>query len=224
MYRQCLTGLLTLSLVPSVYAEWSANAAVVSDYLFNGITQTQKGPALQLGIDWENDAGVYAGLWGSNVDFGDDTDIELDGWAGYAFALSDEVEMDVGLAYYSYLGDELSDEGNYPELYVKTSYNDWQFNVWYSNDYFGTDAGHIVAMVNYVYPVSEDKSLTFGVDRSVSLDDELFEWGTDDDDYIHWQVVFDWQLENYSVSLGLHDTDLEEDDSSMIIVGLSTEF
>lgn len=87
MNRKWLCGLVCVGLVPQVSAEWSGNAALVSDYLFNGITQTQKDPALQLGIDWNNDAGVYAGAWGSNVDFGDDTDTEIDVYAGYALSL-----------------------------------------------------------------------------------------------------------------------------------------
>ncbi|XOV78290.1 MAG: TorF family putative porin [Aestuariibacter sp.] len=224
MQRQWLIGFFTILAAPSAFAEWSGNAALVSDYLFNGITQTDKEPALQLGVDWTSDSGVYAGLWGANVDYSNGSDTEIDAWAGYSFSVSKSIEMDIGVAFYSYHGSDISDEGNYPEVYVKTSYKDWHFNVWYSNDYFGTEAGHVIAMVNYVYPVSEDKSLTFGIDRSTSLDDERFAWGINDDDYIHWQVVFDWQLERYAVSLGLHDTDLKDDDSSMFVVGVSTAF
>lgn len=224
MNRKWLCGLVCVGLVPQVSAEWSGNAALVSDYLFNGITQTQKDPALQLGIDWNNDAGVYAGAWGSNVDFGDDTDTEIDVYAGYAFSVNENIEMDIGVAYYTYHGGELSDEGNYPEYYVKTSINNWAFNVWYSNDYFGTGAGHLITMLNYGYPINDNMSLTFGIDRSVSLDEDQFEWDTNDDDYLHWQIVFDWELDQFAVSVGLHDTDLDNDDSSMLVLGISTSF
>lgn len=208
----------------NIQADWSANIAWVNDYLFNGVSQTQKSGALQLGLDWFNDSGAYVGVWGSNVDFGDDTNLEVDFYGGYAFSLTQDVDMDIGIAYYSYHGAGYSDEGNYPEVYVKTSYQNWQFNVWYTNDYFGTGAGHFITMVNYSMPITESVSVTFGIDRSESLDDDLYQWGDDDDDYVHWQVVFDWQMEDYNFSLGLHDTDIEEDNGSMLVAGISAAF
>ena len=61
-------------------AEVTGNAAVVSDYNWRGITQTSQDPALQAGIDYAHDSGFYLGAWGSNVDFGDccDENVEID--------------------------------------------------------------------------------------------------------------------------------------------------
>lgn len=224
MKSKYIIAFIALTAPSLAQAEWSGNATIVSDYLFNGISQTQRDAALQLGVDWSSDGGLYTGLWGSNVDFGDDTDVEVDVYAGYAFTVKDSLDMDVGVAWYTYHGGDFSDDGNYPEVYLKTSFKEWQVNVWYSNDYFGTGAGHLITMVNYVYPIGDNQSLTFGVDHNQSLDDHLFEWDVNDGDYLHWQVVFDWQLEKYAVSMGLHDTDLKGDNSSMFLVGLTTTF
>ena len=63
-------------LVPFVFSsascitQTSATVTAVSDYLFNGVSQTQEDPALQASFDWADDSGIYAGVWGSNVDFG----------------------------------------------------------------------------------------------------------------------------------------------------------
>ncbi len=50
-------------------AELSANAAVTSNYIWRGVTQTADQAAGQGGIDWGHDSGLYAGTWVSNVDF-----------------------------------------------------------------------------------------------------------------------------------------------------------
>ena len=48
----------------------SGNVAITSDYVFRGFTQTREDVAVQVGIDWDSDTGVYVGAWGSNIRFG----------------------------------------------------------------------------------------------------------------------------------------------------------
>jgi uncharacterized protein (TIGR02001 family) len=54
-------------------AELSITAGIFSDYVANGVTQTEGDPALQLSLDWANSDNLYAGAWASNVDFGEGT-------------------------------------------------------------------------------------------------------------------------------------------------------
>ena len=51
--------------------EFSANVGLTTDYIFRGYSQTDEGPAIQGGMDvtWNI---FYAGVWGSNLDFGSD--------------------------------------------------------------------------------------------------------------------------------------------------------
>jgi hypothetical protein len=55
-----------------------ANVALTTDYVWRGISQTQKAPAIQGGFDLAHDSGLYIGVWASNVNFVDDdtSDIE----------------------------------------------------------------------------------------------------------------------------------------------------
>lgn len=76
--------------------------AVTSNYISNGSTQTQDGPAVQpyfeVGI-----GGFYTGLWASNVDFGTGDRAEIDLYLGYRAALwRDRLGLDVGYARYFY--------------------------------------------------------------------------------------------------------------------------
>jgi uncharacterized protein (TIGR02001 family) len=61
-----LLGMLTLGQA----SDWSTsgNLALTSDYVFRGITQTDTGPALQVGVDVNHSKGFLAGAWVSNVD------------------------------------------------------------------------------------------------------------------------------------------------------------
>ena len=49
------------------------NVGVFSDYVYRGYSQTNEDPAIQGGMDLTA-GNFYAGVWASNVDFGDDTD------------------------------------------------------------------------------------------------------------------------------------------------------
>ena len=51
---------------------FSGNAGIVTDYVYRGISQTDEGPAVQGGFDVGHSSGLYAGIWGSNVDFNDE--------------------------------------------------------------------------------------------------------------------------------------------------------
>ena len=53
----------------SVYGELT----LTSDYVFRGVSQTLSKPALQAEIGFEHSSGWHGFLWGSNVDFIDDT-------------------------------------------------------------------------------------------------------------------------------------------------------
>ena len=78
-------------------------AAVVSDYMFRGITQTDHDPALQAYV--EPSLGMfYGGVWASNVDFvTPDPDVEIDLYAGVRPEFG-PVSMDFGYLRYFYPG------------------------------------------------------------------------------------------------------------------------
>ena len=65
---------------------FSASFGVTTDYVFRGVSQTDEDPTLQAGFTYTSPVGLYAGVWGSGVDFGDGgPDAEVDYLIGYAF-------------------------------------------------------------------------------------------------------------------------------------------
>ena len=66
--------------------EIAGNVALVTDYRFRGISQSDEDIAIQGGFDAGWDNVIYVGVWGSSVDFdsndGFDGSLELDYYVG----------------------------------------------------------------------------------------------------------------------------------------------
>lgn len=107
---------------PSGPVTVTGSVGLVSDYRFRGVSQTDKGMAVQGGITATHASGVYAGTWASNLagwgTFGG-ASMELDLFAGYAMPLGDNATLDVGLTWYMYPSG--ADETDFFEPYVKLS-------------------------------------------------------------------------------------------------------
>jgi uncharacterized protein (TIGR02001 family) len=89
------------------------SVSIASDYIFRGLSQTNRKPALQPSIEYDGASGWYVGAWASNVSWLSDvsTDdarvsnsVEIDGYAGYRGSLSPDWAYDVGLYTYYYPG------------------------------------------------------------------------------------------------------------------------
>jgi len=115
-----LLGVLSVPTI-SVAAEeatsphsFTGNFTLASEYIYRGIGQTNRKPALQGGLDYAHTSGVYVGLWGSNVswlsDLSSDTtgkissSIEIDVYGGYKGTFADDFSYDVGVLTYNYPG------------------------------------------------------------------------------------------------------------------------
>ncbi|MCF2907098.1 MULTISPECIES: TorF family putative porin [Pseudoalteromonas] len=205
------------------YAATSSTITLVSDYLFNGVSQTDEDPAIQASLDWAGDSGLYAGFWGSQVDFGEGTDIEADGYIGYYTAIDDTVNVDIGIAQYTYHGGDNSSDYNYPEAYVKFNVGNTNLNFWHTWDYFGTDAGHSIVMLTHAIPINDNLSFEVGIDHSISHDKDKWKW-EDDDSYTHWRATVNYSINDWALSLGYEDTTLDTMGDSTVLVTLARTF
>lgn len=120
--KSVVAGALAVGMAPMAAQaqsphSFSANVEFVTDYLYRGISQTERRPAVQGGFDYAYDAGLfeaYAGTWASNVNFDDDdaapgqaVSVEIDFYGGLTGELFDTgVGWDIGGLYYLYPGDK----------------------------------------------------------------------------------------------------------------------
>lgn len=107
---------------PSKPVTVSGNVALVSDYRFRGVSQSDKEFALQGGITVTHESGLYGGFWGSNLSgwgtFGG-ANLELDLIAGFKTEIASGTTIDAGLTWYMYPGG--ADLTDFAEPYVKLS-------------------------------------------------------------------------------------------------------
>jgi uncharacterized protein (TIGR02001 family) len=92
----------------------TGNVGVYSQYIFRGLTQTNKDPALQGGFDYSHASGFYAGTWLSNISWLTDSpaatgysssSLEWDFYGGYKGTIGkSDFGYDVGILQYYYPG------------------------------------------------------------------------------------------------------------------------
>jgi uncharacterized protein (TIGR02001 family) len=83
----------------------SASLGMTSNYVYRGVSQSDHGAALQLGVNYQSPRGWFAGVWGSNVDPypGGSSFKELDAYAGYIRPVGDEFTVRGTYTHYAYV-------------------------------------------------------------------------------------------------------------------------
>lgn len=84
----------------------TGNVGFTSDYVFNGISQNFRTPALQGGFDFVHTNGLYLGTWASNISGNQYTNasMEWDIYAGYNGKINDDLTYNAGLLSVMYPG------------------------------------------------------------------------------------------------------------------------
>jgi uncharacterized protein (TIGR02001 family) len=95
------------------------NIGANNDYVFRGFSQTDEDPSVFGGVDATFGIG-YAGVWASNVDFFDSTDLEFDLYAGIK-PVAGPVTFDIGVIYYGYVDQPSGADYDYWEGKVAAS-------------------------------------------------------------------------------------------------------
>lgn len=141
---------------------WTIGGSVgyTTNYMFRGQTQTHDDGAVFGSFDVGHESGLYAGIWGSSIkEFtpGDDANIELDFYAGFANSIN-AFSYDVGGVYYMYPGaNDAGAEYNYYEIYAKTGYDFGYFSVgdgiYYSPEYTGETGDTIYGYGDLTIPI-----------------------------------------------------------------------
>jgi len=191
MFRKTLlaTGLAACSALAQ--AEFSANVAMTTDYVWRGVSQTNEDPAIQGGFDYAHSSGLYIGTWGSNVEFGGAEHMEMDLYGGWSGEFSG-VGVDVGAIRYMYFDDTGID---FTELYLGGSYGPFSAKV--SND-FDNDNLYIEA------------GLEFGLPSDVTLALHVGNYNFDaGGDYTDYSIGVSKEIGGVGLDLSYYDTDAD---------------
>jgi uncharacterized protein (TIGR02001 family) len=210
----------------SAFAAATGNVGAFSEYMFRGVEQSG-GAAIQGGLDYAHDSGLYVGTWISNTDFaGYQSQItyETDVYGGYTFSAG-PVAFDVGALFYYYRDDTKTDTIEY---YAGATAYGAGLKVYYTNDYFGTDEAGTYVTANYPVALSDSLSLTPQLGYSVGKGPQAFVVSlfdtTPDKHYLDYSLTLAKTLDNgFTFTFGLVGTDLKDDDEKLV-VGVKKSF
>ena len=208
---------------------WSFNIAGTSDYVFRGISQSSGDPALQGGADVGYGI-FYAGVWASKVDFdgAPPANAEVDWYGGIKPTWNSplgEMNIDLGVIYYSYPGANPAPNANPNYWEFKAAY-DWSVlhpslttgsRVYYSPEYFAetgpvwtleTFGAWTMPKVAIFTPVLDG---TLGWQKGDKNDGYFVNVNGTDDEYYYWNVGLALGVENLTFDFRYWDTNINGD-------------
>jgi len=177
-------------------------AAVMTDYNFRGITQTNRGPAVQGYGEVTFYDMFYVGAFASNVRFARNLEIDVYGGIRPTFG---PLTFDFGFVHYFYPGTKT----DFTELYGKVEYTYENFTVG-ANVFHAWDIGRAGQSGTYAaltasveIPQLEGLSISGEVGRYFlgSID------GVSTPDYTYWNIGPSYTFDPVTVDLRYHDTE-----------------
>lgn len=218
--------------------ELVGNIGAVSTYMFRGVDQSS-GAAVQGGVDYGFDFGLYAGAWISNSFAGGGN--EADVYVGYGLDLGG-VTLDAGVIYYGYTEDTENglQNGDYGEVYLGGAWRGFAAKVFYTPEFGGDTPAGSGAPTGSGDPEKNDllyatASFSLGLGETVALTPQVGFTSGDGakdgfgDEYLDYSLTAVKKLEDdLSVSLAAIGTDREDasgnKDNPKFVVGVRKTF
>lgn len=178
-------------------ADVSSNVTLATDYVFRGLTQTNGRPTIQGGFEY-TEGNFSAGTWASNVDFGDETTTEID---FYASASAGPISL--GYTYFMYPGQEHS--LNYVEYSISYEISDLNFNVIYSDSYWGSRGPNAyIYNIDYGFDVGQ-----ISIDLHVGYSDiDQDNFIGSESNYMDYSLGFSHEVQGVDIGVTLYTTNL----------------
>lgn len=219
--------------IETSYGTFTPTATITSNYIFRGISQSNKAPAVQGNLEWTYGIGrftPYLGAFASNVKFAgaDSTGrepyyaqrVELDLFGGVRYEPIDKLILDVGFISYIYPGQEadrratasitpLTGSPQWNEVYGKVSYD---FGLATAVGSFFYTPAFQAASGSATYfeggldvPVPFDFTLSGRVGRQNVQRNANFGWP----DYTTWNVSLAREIIGFTLAGGYSDTNIK---------------
>ena len=209
---------------PFALKYFSGMAAITSDYVFRGLSQTDEDPALQVAFDYKHPDGFFIGVWGSNVDESfSEGNVELDLYGGFKHEIMENLTYEVSVIYYWYPSDSRDPEKDYVEAHAGLSYAFTKlplepnlgvgFN--YSPDFYGEDgdAYFVSTALRLMLPFQFGLGFELGyqyVEGDKTTGGGLGLDGEDGYNYLFWRIGLSKEVLGFNLDLSYYDTNESE--------------
>jgi uncharacterized protein (TIGR02001 family) len=192
----------------------TANIGYTNDYIYRGLSQKPDNGSFQGGVDLTNGI-FYAGTWLSSIDFGTDSTIEYDFYAGVTPSVGNTT-FNLGVIYYGYDGDDaVADDLPYWEALAGFTHafdNGYSFGgkLMLSPEFTLNSGTAVYTEVNAATKLAEyGNGLTVTGSGAVGYqtveDNDAFGF----DNYTTWNAGLTAAYDVFSFDLRYHDTDID---------------
>ena len=189
---------------PAAWAQFSGSVAVSSEYIYRGQALSGGNPAVQVGLDFAHDSGIFAGIWSSTLDLPNPTgrrDVELDLYLGYQHAFDNPLSAAVSIVRYTYPGQTGDFDYDYTEALLTVIYDErYSVEFAYTSDQYGFDAVGRHVELRGDWPLENAWVISAGLGHS-DLDD------LDTSDYLYWDVGASARYSRLTVDLRWYDNE-----------------
>ncbi len=148
------TALLICAAAESAAAQVSGTLSGVTDYRYRGVTFSDRRPAAQAGLTYDDPGGWYAGAFGSTVRLDppgqESSHFQAIAYGGYAIRLSSGISLELGGDYAAFAGPS---DLNYGEVFVGAATENLSARISFSPQYFGTSSKATYGEINAVQPL-----------------------------------------------------------------------
>lgn len=202
----------------------TASAGITTDYLYRGISRSSEDPAAQAGFEYAyKPLGLYAGVWGSSVEFSslasDTASVELDYYGGLRGEFANGIEWDVGGVWYSFPGQDQDTAGDFDYAEARGELG-YRFSALpltprvavlgaWSPDFFGEDGDGLYGAGSLDLSLPRDFVLGVGIGHQY-VDGDLSS-GPGGYEYTHWRVGLSRRFLGLNLGLSYQDSPDEEE-------------
>lgn len=167
-----LLGLACAIHAPATFAQVSGSLAVLSDYRFRGLSLSDNSATPQLTLNYDSNAGWYAGTMASHARLEETGTAQLVAYGGYAQRLPGGMGWEAGATQtvFTRVGAD-----NYFEAYVGVSGEQVSARLYYSPRYFGRATQTVYAEANGFLRLAETLRLVghIGLLRALGGEDHI---------------------------------------------------
>lgn len=228
---------------------FTAGLAVLNEYSYRGISQTQREIAIQAAFGYETapvsekvPLSAYVGAWGSNVNFpGTGTTAEIDLLAGLKLKLlDDKLTFDLGYIRYNYLSAPSDLYYDFNEFGLVAGY-DFGFAqlsaaVRYSPNFFANSGAGWYKWAQVTVPfsfihINENVALKGFANIGNQYVERFANYGIPSDNYWDWQVGLVLSVYGFDLSAAYTDTNIDvagclgtQNCTGRVIIGISKSF
>lgn len=216
-----LIGAATMA-SPAAFAGLTANVGAFSSYMWRGLPQTTDA-AVQGGLDYSHESGLYVGTWGSNLNYGGGT--EQDFYVGFAGS-SGAFKYDLGVIYEWVPEDgQLGEDWSTLEFYAAVGAGPVMVKYFYADeqnfllgDGEGKASGYVTASL--VQPLTDKLSFTAVLSNFHGKEVERYleSLGEDDKNYYDYSIGLAATIDGgYTAAFQYIDTDISNDDPKFVV-------